>query len=268
MKNSRKITIKHGTLDDLEFPPILYKYRNWSDKFHKRFITEKEVFMASARDFEDQLDCYNPTRFDLLTDGQIYQQYLWDSKKMNPNFTQNQHVDFAKMWSEQTLIKDKAHVEKWMKETREQYYEHDGILSLTENWNNDAMWKKYSDNGKGFCIGYNTRELFRHIGGGGQVQYVDILPIILPAPFMSFPEAMRNRVYCKLKHWEFEEEYRTRKFYKYPATLIERQIKLPKETFNKIILGDNISEVDRQEIIAQTKLNIGEIETIDRKNAT
>lgn len=265
MKPLTKIIINRGTLDDIEFPSVLYKYRDWSDEFHKRFIIEREVFMASARSFKDKLDCYNSTRFDLLSDEQIYQYYRHWSEKENPNWKRYNHKDFARKWLKKTPIKDKKNVEDWMKNTREEYYEHDGILSLTANCENERMWEEYANSGKGICIGYNTKELFKYVSGGGEVQYLEELPIILPEPFMEFAEAMRNRIYCKLKDYQYEEEYRTRTFSPNPLTLSDRRIKLPKEVFNKVILGNNISDSDKNDIIKNVTLHIGQLEIRERK---
>jgi hypothetical protein len=264
LMEEKRIIVNQGVLDDIELPPIVYKYRTWSDDFHKRFITEREVFMASARTFEDQLDCRNPTRFDLLNNEQIYEYYFWSSQKENPHFSRQQHRKFSRYWAKHSPIKDKKTVEKWMNTSLEEYYDHDGILSLTENCNNNLMWEKYADNERGFCIGYNTREMFKHIGGGGKVDYVDTLPIILPEPFMHFAEALKNRVYSKVKFWNFEEEYRTKKFWLNPATIQDRQIVLPKSAFNKIILGNKISINDKKEIIELTRTYIGDIEIVQK----
>lgn len=264
MKQPAKITIGHGVLDDIELPSVIYKYRKWSDNLHKRFINEREIFMASAKSFEDDFDCRNPTRFDLLTNQQIYDYYIWSSKDENPSFTRQQHRKFARNWAKKTSIKDAKSIEKWQAETLEEYYDHDGILSLTENWNNDEMWRKYSDDGKGFCIGYNTREMFKYLGGGGAVEYVDILPIILPEPFMEFAEALRNRVYHKLKKWSFEDEYRTKMFWPHVATIEDRQIQLPKEAFNKIILGRNMPDENKTQIINSIREHIGNIPIIEQ----
>lgn len=267
MKETLEMVAKYGKLDDLEFPKIIYKYRDWSNKFHQRFITEREVFLASPGTFEDELDCHNPTRFDLLTERQIYEYFTWFSQRENPNFSLLEHRAFARHWANNSLVNDKEYTYSFMKESVLEYYKHEGILSLTENWNNDAMWSKYASDGKGFCIGYNTRTLFNFLGGGGPVTYADEIPIILPEPFMRFEEAMRNRVYYKLKKWEFEDEYRTKKFWSYPASTKDRQIALPKEAFNRIILGDNITSKDRSEIINCVEELIGKIEIIERKNA-
>lgn len=263
-----EIVVEYGTLDDIEFPPILYKYRDWSDTYHKRFITEKEVFLASPKSFEDELDCHNPTRFDLLTNQQIYDYFLWASKEENPDFTRQQHRHFARDWAKHSRVRDKAYAKKFEENSIIQYYEHEGILSLTENWDNDKMWDKYANKGTGICIGYDTRTMFENLGGGGAVTYVDELPVIMPEPFMRFEEAMRNRVYYKLKKWDFEEEYRTKHFWPDQASIEDRQIKLPKKAFKKIIFGDNIDSETKEVIINQVKKNIGEIEMVERKNAT
>lgn len=261
-----EIEVIHTTLDKIDLPKIVYKYRNWSDNFNKRFITEREVFMASPGSFEDKLDCNNPTRFDLLTKNEIYQYFIWSSKEMNPNFTRQRHRNFAREWSKQSLVNNPKYVKEFMDRSIIDYYEHDGILSLTENWNNDDMWIKYADNHKGFCIGYNTRTLFKFLGGGGPVDYVDELPMIKPEPIMQAEEAMRNRVYYKTKNWSFEEEYRTKKFWPHPASIEERQIKLPIEAYNCIIFGKNISGEHENEIIEATNNAIGNVRIVKRKD--
>ena len=148
------------------------------------------------------------------------------------------------------------------------YYEHEGILSLTENPDKDAMWKKYAAENKGFCIGYDTKIMFKYLGGGGPVYYTDEIPIIMPEPFTSFEEAMRYRIYYKLKKWKFEEEYRTKKFWPHPASIEDRQIQLPKEAFKRVILGDEMNIKDRLEIESAVKKYIGDIEIVERKSAT
>lgn len=262
-----KAEIKIGTLDDFDFPKTIYKYRNWSDDYHKRFITEREVYLASADTFEDELDCRNPTRFDLLTRKEIYDYFFWSSQRENPDFTRQQHRSFARRWAKDSDVNHPKLVKNWMDQSIIDYHAHEGILSLTENWNNLDMWNSYSANGKGFCIGYNTRIMFDYLGGGGEVIYDDELPIIMPEPFMEPEVAMQYRVFYKTKKWEFEDEYRTKKFWPNPATLSDRQIKLPKTAFKRIILGDKISISDRAEIEAGVKAHIGEIEIVERKNA-
>jgi len=139
----KKFTIEKGILADIEYPKILYKYRYWSNDYHKRFITKREVFMASANTFEDELDCHNPTRYDLLTDRQIFELYLSDSIKLNLNYSEEQHIQFAKELTKDSPLKDEKRIKQFMKESFQNFYEHE------ENWNNDEMWVKYANNHKG-----------------------------------------------------------------------------------------------------------------------
>lgn len=43
------------------------------------------------------------------------------------------------------------------------------------------MWKKYSEDHKGFCVGFHTTLVFQHLGGGGEVQYGKFLLDIFPS---------------------------------------------------------------------------------------
>lgn len=250
--------------DEIDAPEIIYKYRTWDNEFHKRFITEREIFLASPNTFEDELDCKNPTRFDLLDDRQIFEFYFKDSKQLNPHFNRSQHRDFAKKNSKYASFRDKRTLEKWQKETFDQYCKRTGILSLTANPNNPKMWEKYADNGKGICIGYNSQNLFKFLGGGGKVHYMDKLPTILPFPFTSHEEALFKRVYCKTSFWSFEDEYRTNMFWPNGASIHDRQIKLDKECFARVILGDNLSNLEIEDIKENIIHNIGKIDIIKK----
>lgn len=46
------------------FPEILYKYRDWSDPFHKTILTNQELFFAAPDRFLDKNDCRFPIEWD------------------------------------------------------------------------------------------------------------------------------------------------------------------------------------------------------------
>ena len=48
-------------------PDVLYKYRVWEHDYHKRILTEDEIYFASSADFNDPFDCAIPIRYDALT---------------------------------------------------------------------------------------------------------------------------------------------------------------------------------------------------------
>ncbi|WP_435261890.1 DUF2971 domain-containing protein [Tenacibaculum sp. nBUS_03] len=261
-----KKKINQGTLDDIEFPDVLYKYRSWKDTYNKRFITEREVFMASPNQFEDEIDCKIPVRYDLMTEHQAQKFYTRLSILAEPNLIRQQRRQKVREIVKQKDYLNSESNEKYQKKYFDEYFERLGVLSLTAENCLDKMWDKYADKHQGFCVGYNTRILFDYLGGGGKVEYVEEIPILLPDPIMDRDEIRWKQVYFKEQKWEFEKEYRTQKFWFDKANISDRQIHLPKEAFNCIILGKDISDSDRKEITESVRLYIGDIEIKDHKN--
>lgn len=255
-------SIYEGTIDDGKYPPILYKYRDWNSQHHERYIKNREVFMSAPSSFEDKLDCKIPVRYDLLTEKQTLSFAVRLSKIRHPEWTRQQHRNDAREWSKQKLLKNQKYLSEYQKYYFDEYNKRQGILSLTAEPNLDAMWEKYANKSTGFCIGYNSRIMFNYLGGGGGVEYVDVLPILLPEPVMSWPEIKLSQVFCKEIKWEFEKEYRTQKFWPNPASINERRIELPKEAFNKVILGKNITRENQTEITDAIRQYIGDIPII------
>ncbi len=243
---TKKITqISIDEMDDL--PTTIYKYRDWKDKYHKEIISDLIVFMARPSSFEDPLDCKSQKRYDLLTNDEIYKKYYLKSKEDHLDWTRNQHREFARNWFKKSPMRDKEYVKNKQKEHYKMFDDRFGVLSLTADPRNIKMWEKYSDNHRGFCVGFNTKKMFNFLGGGGIVTYVDKLPIILP--FDDFDDEHHKQVFYKEKKWEFEKEYRTANFYQEPALTEERKIKLSKECYAEIIFGVNQPDQEKLEII-------------------
>jgi hypothetical protein len=241
--------VKQILYDEIDyFPKTVYKYRSWADNFHKEIISEQVVFMARPTSFEDPLDCKLLKRYDLLTDKDIYNKYLESSKQDNPSWTRQQHRQFAREWFKKSPMRNKEHIKQLQNEHFSEFDNRFGVLSLTANPNLYTMWDKYSDKHQGFCVGFDTKKMFKNLGGGGEVIYYDKLPDILP--FDSYEEEHFKQVFSKETKWAFEEEYRTHRFYPQLATVADRRIKLPKDCYKEIIFGANQSEVHKQEIIS------------------
>lgn len=264
MKNN--LIINKGTLDDIEIPDIVYKYRDWEYKHHDRFIKNREIFLASPNSFEDEKDCKIPIRYDLLDKKQSLEFAIHLSKIAKPQFTRQQHREDCRKWVKKGLLKNKQFYENFLKKYFEQNNLRRGVLSLTAEPCLEEMWKKYANNSQGFCIGYNSKIMFESLGGGGKVEYYDELPLIFPEPIMNHFEKTSLLIFSKERKWEFEKEYRTHKFWENPASIKDRQIQLPKEVFNSIILGRNITDKVKNEIIYYVKEKIGDIPILEQTN--
>ena len=49
---------KHIDKIKFKYPTVLYKYRCWDNDLHKKILTEKKLYLASPKEFEDKHDCY------------------------------------------------------------------------------------------------------------------------------------------------------------------------------------------------------------------
>lgn len=251
--------------DELEFPETIYKYRTWSDPFHKRILTEREIYFSNPKSFEDKEDCKIPVRFDLLTEDELFQKYYSEAYKFHPLRPATWHFEFATWWTKNSPVKDPSRLKELQTHGFEEFNKRIGILSLTANHSSLTMWDKYSDNRKGICVGFDPKIMFKYLGGGGQVQYFDELPIIWPTPKHSFDDQMYLQTFSKLRKWEFEQEYRTQIFSYYGLKNNQRKVQLPSNAFKTIILGSEMSGEDENQIREIIKKDLGHVTVIKAK---
>ena len=247
--NNEDLILESKTFREMDLPPTLYKYRDWTEEKHKRVLTHNELFFAPPALFEDEFDCKVPIRYDLMTDEEIYEKYLNSSKEENPHFTRQQHRKFARDWQKKGLLRDKRHLEDIEKEFSEKFNNLFGVLSLTAIHDNYEMWNKYANKGKGFCIGFRTIPLFelsQYFGGGGEVIYYDELPIIKESDPLEKKHFLQ--IHSKLRIYEFEKEYRVTKF-----NIKNRKATIPNNIFVEIIIGDKMTDEMKNEIIELAK---------------
>ncbi len=244
--------IKEVALEELkDLPPTLYKYRTWTDKWHKTILTSQSVYLARPTSFEDPRDCKLLKRDDLLTPVDIWEKYYNLGKKQNPNWDELDLRRYATEWFWKSAMHDRNYIREHQEKYFQDFDKRFGVLSLTANPENHSMWLKYADDHRGFCVGFHPLILFGHLGGGGQVQYYDVLPDIMP--FASDEEEHLLQVFSKEKKWEFEQEYRTHMFWETTVSEKERTKKLSNECYKEIIFGARMPENYRKEIVKLCK---------------
>lgn len=240
--------------EDLGSQAVLYKYRDWNNKFHKRTLIDPSVYLSAPKDFEDPLDCVNPTRYDLLTDPQIFDKFYTKSKRKNSHFSYKEHMEWAYYWYRNTPLRNPIEFLITQNRLFDEFNDRFGVLSLTENPYSSKMWKKYGANNKGFCIAYDSKKLFNFLGSGCKVTYTDILPII--NAFENFLVQFFKQIYFKTTFWTFEEEYRLSKRWDRPVTIEERNIIISNECILEVLLGYNMPYNNIIEITELIKLNL------------
>ncbi|PXY02929.1 hypothetical protein DF185_02210 [Marinifilum breve] len=247
-----------------EYPEILYKYRSWSDPFHKKVITHRELFYSAPSWFEDPKDCRSMVRYDLLTQQERIKWIEFKLRQEEPGKSRNYYRARSRELFKTSVLSNDKQTKEFQDNTFKEYDTRTGVLSLTGNPNNDEMWEKYSDNAKGFCMGYDPLILFNQLGGGGKVEYVDELPKIMPEPIHSRDLQMIYQLYYKEEKWSFEEEYRTHTFRPKPMTNEDRTIIVPAEAFKELILGKEMTKEFKNDLINNIPEELKGIKIIEK----
>ncbi|MFV8270713.1 DUF2971 domain-containing protein [Flavobacterium sp. GT2N3] len=239
------------------FPDIVYKYRCWTNEFHKNILTKGELYLSAPKHFNDPFDFGITKNYTLLDSQEKIDCYV------------DEGIEKHKYW----LLKDGRNLENERAfhlrrlENLERYQQeheaiesdannkHFGILSLSARWDSILMWSHYGDFHKGFNVGYNEQHMRESglFGKGGQVVYSDDFPQINPFSEHTM-EISATQTHYKSKEWEYEQEYRlTKLFYPEPASEANRVISIPFEFIDEVNLGINISENHKNEIVELVK---------------
>ena len=235
------------------YPNLIYKYRNWNNKFHKNILIRNEVFMASPSDFNDPFDCRISRNYLLLDNSDKIDLYINKTfEKYHSWILYNgKNIEFEK----KSLKKRLENIEEFQKEFEKIEYsemdQHYGILSLSARWNSILMWSHYGDFHKGFCVGFNEEKmrLSNLFGKGGPVEYSIEYPEINPLEPEDLMLKLFKQTHSKSKEWEYEQEYRLTNLYSNLPKNDERIVKIPSEFIEEVNLGVSISNKNKQDII-------------------
>jgi hypothetical protein len=189
-----------------------------------------------------------PLRLDLLTRDQFFTTCAFVTRERNPQITDpyERYLMAFDLYMN-SPANDPKHVNQVQQMFQNEMNISIGVLSLTAHDDVDALWEKYSDDHRGFCVGFDSAKLVEFCGSGGSVQYYDELPPIFPRPHHDLDVQMALEVFSKERKWEFEKEYRVTKFAR-PLAPANRIVHLPPVAFKCIILGADMTEEHEAEI--------------------
>ena len=225
-------------------PDILYKYRCWDDPYQKRILTDNEIYLASADQFNDPFDSTLPYRFieDDLTPENIYIKLHELGREQWPNISEEELQQKCYERQMSGIFENgqywKGDYEDHKKEMNTKF----GILSLTSKNSNLLMWSHYSNSHRGFCIGFDKYILFKVIYGTlGPVIYSNEFPSV--GLFDKNFQGLARILMTKSKDWEYEDEYRVTKI-----DSARQVFKFPNEAVKEIILGYKMEDDYKDEI--------------------
>ena len=261
-------------------PKIVYKYRSWEDKNHKRVLLNNELYFASPKEFDDPFDCRIPPNFSLLSEAEM-DNYITDmlvkhiaekidSRSVNLNVI---IPDFEKRM--RNIKESQKSYAKMFFADQDTYY---GVLSLAWRWNRIPMWARYGNFHKGYCIGFYEEELRKSMktnhGAAKSVKYSNKFPEIKPIVFkdpndQEIIDRLFIQYFYKSNAWRYEKEFRiiTNYFPKVP-TLQDRLLTFSDDAIKEVILGIDILPKEKEEIIENChtrKIPVFQAEKVDFK---
>lgn len=243
------------------YPDIVYKYRSWKDKYHKKVLIDNELYLASPKDFNDPFDLRIPIDYSLLDSDQKIDTYVVDLIKQGgtklleqyPNWDETKVFNYIKQDITEDLPKVQSDYED---RSYEQVDKHYGILSMSERWDKILMWSHYADKHFGYCVGFWEEKLRNSgiCGNGGQVSYDPDNKFPRIDPMEKQEVKAIKQTHSKAYDWEYENEYRLSKI-SWPDEFTDetRTCKVDDELFAEVIIGLRTTEQDRNEIISIAK---------------
>jgi hypothetical protein len=248
-------------------PPILYKYRNWKDQYHKDLLIKNQLFMSPPSSLNDPFDCRiyeNHLKF--VNTPEQKEKYISESLERSLDYFKENNLSVEqgrKILSER--LSDTLHHQVRSEVIGDEINDkHIGIACLSEKWDSILMWSHYADNHKGYCIGFDEKWLrySQSFGKIKRVKYSTFYPEL--NPLNKDKESFDLKYFNKSLDWEYEKEIRLMNIYNHEKTPNPNRIEVLENKYIKeIIIGLNTSKEDKQEIISKAKSkNIEVWETI------
>ncbi len=242
------------TFEKLILPNVLYKYRNWNNEEHKRILTHSEIYFAKPSDFDEQHECNLERDFASVTEEAFFNYFKGKFDGLAPD---EKFREMAKERMKNSKIFDKNHQELTHQIFLNSLDETVSIFCASEYKNILNLWNTFASGQEGFCVGFNTKRMFdgtEIFGSGGQVSYYDETnPPKIRALCKNNDERaedMMKVIFSLPAKFKNEREYRLAK-----SLLVNRRVKIKPEVFEEIILGPEMEEDHKKEIIKIVKTN-------------
>jgi hypothetical protein len=245
------------TIEKSTIPKIIYKYRNWDCKNHKKILLENSIWFSSPMGLienkSDEMVC--SFDFSWFQNFNNLKRYLKSTIESRGDFSsfkkkliiEDKMVEILKNWP-QTHIEI---IEKY-KDCLNQKM---GVFCSCLEPDNPILWDQFSKNHTGFCVGLDLTKIQASENTSScccKVNYIDTQEkiIIKPNPFDSDLDSIlriSEAIYTLPNKFKEEQEFRLTK--SYCSGLVE----MPNNCICEVILGAKMSSEHKMEIKALVK---------------
>jgi len=132
-------------MESRNYPPIVYKYRNWNDPNHKSVLLKNKLFLAFPKYCNDPFDCRIPMDYNLLDTEEKRKEKVdqlivehFDQLIEGGKDIEAEIRKLDKKFSDP--IKTKREYQSYFFEGQDLYY---GILSLSARWDSILIFFRF-----------------------------------------------------------------------------------------------------------------------------
>jgi hypothetical protein len=225
----------------LDLPDDVTHFYRYSSTAHlewlKPVILEHRIYMPSAKELNDPRECR--PRFIRLTRPEIRRFLMRSHRERNPLATLE---ELARAWGEIDWLLVTSSAERELEYLSSILYERTErtrVFSMSKRWNNLAMWAKYADDHRGYCLEFARVGFFTL---ARPVLYDDSKRLDLRSHLDDVKFAWSH---YKSPDWSNEEEIRV---VLPPSIQAEPWREIEPEGLKRILLGKDMRAVDRAQI--------------------
>ena len=240
-------------------PEILYKYRDYGNTWHKKLLFNAELYFTSADKFNDPYDASLPFDYkkEQLTPENIFLKHVQMLKKQFPQMSEPEIHTISFEHQKAGTLYDKVLQERYSENVNKDINKTFGIVSLACEPTNLLMWSHYSNCHTGFCVGLDTKFIFKNFNPSlHQVMYSDEIPKI--DLFEDMIVFFLKLLSTKSKHWEYENEYRL-----ISRDFVNQSMNITEWGLREVYLGAKMPQAEKFNLIEALKKQYPKIKIFD-----
>mgnify|MGYP005725611145 CR=1 FL=1 len=232
---------------------LLYKFREWSNPYHQKLLKAGELWLSSAKEFNDPFDCRYFIDFKNLQDDDALSSAIRVIRRIRPDLREEAEIkEEAKHLIENADWRNPVHHQEHKESVQNRIFERIGVCSFSAKKDEIMLWSHYGDFHKGFCIGLDREKLakfnIRRSFAVYEVDYVCSPPTIGLLEMGSKIDDFIKALTTKFKKWTYEEEFRL-----IATEFVDEPLILECDIFSELILGCEMPEEHEEEILTIVK---------------
>lgn len=247
-------------------PSTVYKFRSWSDEFHRRIITHRELYFANFRSFMAKEE--HDLRFEWKFDKSLLMKKLKIIvDKKHPTYSKREKEVKIKYYFNSFLKEGLENMPRMKQELLDLFDSERGIFSTTINPRNEKIWQVFGNGFEGFALGFDSSFIYDYIdfqAYSSQIEYYDPMS----APSLSINDYLKGN--NEKNTWKLimtlPNKYRAENEYRVTKVICdnERKFILDSKYFKELIIGHKMGRSDRDHMIGIAKNNFPNMMVIEQ----